>query len=668
MPTSPCCRPLVLTSCLTLAALGASLFLTACGSSSKRRPRSVTPSVAPGPAALSGTIGQMATISGTQPTLVSGYGLVVGLNGAGGGPLPEAVAGHMERVMGLQGVSRANDNPNSLIAGLSPQELLRDPNTAVVLVQAVIPPGAPQDMTFDVYARALNATSLEGGRLWTTELRIGQAQTFGGYQTVQLAEARGNIFVNPFIEPGRSARGTTSVVGRVLDGGAVTDPLELLVTLDTPSHARVRTIASAINGRFPEGPGDRGPIARGRDGENIGLTIPARYQERPNDFLKIVEHLHINQSFPEELARRYVSALREQPQLAEELSWSIQAVGEPAVPFLRDVYDVPEAAPRLAALDAGVKLGDARATPYLLQTAQDENSPVRSTAVRMLGQSRGGPEIDLALKNLLAESELTIRIAAYEALAERAERAEFGRLARSQGYAGRNSGAPIDALRARSRAFLPAGTIQGIQRRVVENKFVLDRAPYGDPLIYVTQQGLPRIVLFGSDLKLERPSFVSAWSDRLMLASDSPSDEVIRVFYRDHRTGSTTTETVPPRIEPLVRLMAHEPRPERPTAGPGLGQGLNLSYAEVVGALYAVYEDGGTNAAFATERDRLLADLLSAGRATFVEERPESANDEEIILFEAPETPRDRREDGDPAPRPLVVPIDRGPLQANAGG
>jgi len=353
------------------------------------------------------------------------------------------------------------------------------------------------------------------------------------------------------------------------------------------------------------------------------------------------------------------------PELAEELSWALQAVGEPSVPFLRDLYDVPELAPRLAALDAGVRLGDARATRYLMAIAGDRESPFRSEAIRLLGDARGGPEIDLALKDLLGEQELTVRVPAYEALAARAERATMGRIMRSamRDPRTRRSNVTLAELRARVRAEL-RGTenLQGITRQAVEGKFVMDRVPYGPPMIYVTQQGLPRIVLFGEDLRLVDGAFVDAWSDRLML--DSASGEQVRLFYRDYRTGRVTTETLPPDVDTLVRYAAHDPTPERPTAGPRLGPGLGLTYSEVVGALYAIYEDGGTNASFATERDRLLADLLDAGRAQFVEDRPESADDEEIILFEAPEA--DEKPKRGPR-KPLVVPPNKPTPVADAG-
>ena len=56
---------------------------------------------------------------------------------------------------------------------LSPEFLLDSPDTAVVVVEGVIPPAATEDSHFDIriFAYPTSATtSLEGGRLYTTEL------------------------------------------------------------------------------------------------------------------------------------------------------------------------------------------------------------------------------------------------------------------------------------------------------------------------------------------------------------------------------------------------------------------------------------------------------------------------------------------------------------------
>lgn len=55
--------------------------------------------------------------------------------------------------------------------------------------------------------------------------------------------------------------------------------------------------------------------------------------------------------------------------------------------------------------------------------------------------------------------------------------------------------------------------------------------------------------------------------------------------------------------------------------------GLGMSYSEVVGALHALYDAGATQAAFATETDKLMAELVEAARTGQVLERPETIAD-----------------------------------------
>src|SRR5690606_18680142 len=80
------------------------------------------------------------------------------------------------------------------------QALLDSPDTAVVLVEATIPPGAPKGTRVDVRVGALpttSTTSLEGGRLWTTRLKRGLATPMKP-ETRAVALAKGDVFVNPF--------------------------------------------------------------------------------------------------------------------------------------------------------------------------------------------------------------------------------------------------------------------------------------------------------------------------------------------------------------------------------------------------------------------------------------------------------------------------------------
>lgn len=568
------------------------------------------------PDVLRGTIGAETTLRGIEPVLVSGFGIVVGLNGTGGNALIDpAVQATMERELARGGVTRAPDGNDLGRMGVSPAEFLRSKNVAIVIVEAAIPPAAPRGSTFDVRVRALpnsEVTSLEGGTLWTTDLRIGPATVFEGYKTHRIAQARGQIFVNAFNEPGSAAQSVGQTVGTVIGGGIAMDPLRIQMVLDNDSHSRARSILTAINTRFPEGRRDEGPIATGRDGSSLSIRIPYEYRDRADEFVRLLQATRIDQSQPQEWACRYVEELKQRPELAEPLTWCLRALGDMAVRSgcLHPMYDYPEIGPRLAALEAGAHLGDARAAPYLKELALSGPPDSRAAAIQLMGSMVTNPQVGLTLREMLDSSELDIRISAYEALS--------------------NRGDPL------------------IERRVVGSdpgrpRFFLELVPSRDPLIYVTQQGKPRIVLFGGrsigeqkPLRLNKPLLVAAWSNRLMLMADNPSDPV-RMLYQSARSQSrnpialNNTFTVPDKLVDLIYFFAHESSPDDPS------DGLDMTFSEVVGALYEIQRQQGVNALFATETDRLGAAVYQAARSTVIEERPITTEGEDaaqkIITF-----------------------------------
>jgi hypothetical protein len=618
------------------------------------------------PAILTNTIGAFSTMNGTEPVVVFGYGIVVGLNGTGGGILDDALAAQMELEMARRDISPSINYQGWAIQGKSPKEMLRDKNVAVVLVQAAIPPAAPKGMKFDAYVTAINATSLEGGMLWSTDMYIqtGPAGTIGGARGRRLAQANGPIFINPFDDPAAESDGISRRTGRVLAGGSVAEPLKMEILLDEPSHARVRRMADAINTRFPEEPGTRERTAMGRTGSSIALTVPPSYASEATKFVQIIRHLQVDIASPDLFAKRYIDALKEQPWLASDIQYSLIGIGgDPAIRFARELYDYPEVIPRMTALRVGAELGDHRSAEYLIKTAQTSSGPERLEAIMLLKDIDGGPTIDAALRDLLRSPELLVRVSAYETLASRAQgtariRAlrEAAAIARATGDLSVENPTHRDVL---LRGAIPGNNIQGVRREIIADKFQLDIVPFGDPLIYVTQQGQPRIVLFGGPMKLEKPALVSAWQDRFILTADSDSPKH-RLYYRDYRTGKAEPHDIDDTLESLVAFLARKSSAQDPRPG------LDMTYSEVVGALFAVHQQRGVICNFATESDKLRALLAEANKATAPKIRPETPADrEELNVIQQPTAEEVRAERADPAkPRkPVLIPVRRPVLQ-----
>ena len=538
------------------------------------------------PRVLEDTIGAQATLSGMEPVFCSGYGLIVGLNGTGSTEIPLNVRAVMEDEMTKLGVGRG-DGP---LSSVSPGQLIRDKNTAVVLVQAVIPPAAPDGEKFDVKVSALPGTavtSLEGGRLYTANLYQGLI-TPGGPARDPVAKAHGDVFINPFIDPAEAAsEGGSGIVdktvGRVLNGGTVSTRFRPLLILDSPSHSRTRAVAGAVNERFPQG-ANQYAVARGMNDESIEISMPRDWKDRSMEFFRIVEHLRVDRAFPEDWARRYSEALKDTPELADDLKWCLVALGDVSIPFVRSLYDYGERAPRMAALEAGARLGDPLTRPHLESLALEGPASLRTDAIRLLAGLPTDPRVNAFLLDQLDSRDVDVRIAAYEGLDRR-----------------------YDAR---------------IDRKVLEGKFRLDIAPSSDPMVYVTLQGLPKVVLFGN-LDVQRPTFVSAWDGRLLISSEGPTDEV-RTFYRDYRTTQTQVQELQPPVADLIEYFAHETTPEQPAPG------LNFSYSETVGALHEIIDKGGLGVAvFVPETDRLVLELMRAEQGGDLVIRPELSEDED---------------------------------------
>ncbi|MBL4591124.1 MAG: hypothetical protein JKY96_04115, partial [Phycisphaerales bacterium] len=412
---------------------------------------------------------------------------------------------------------------------------------------------------------------------------------------------------------------------------------------------------SAINTSFPMQPGDREPIARGKSESLILVQVPKQFSKNHAEFINLLTHVTIDQSYPELHARRYAMTLVNNTDLSSDMSWCLQAMGKRSLPFLLDIYDSPDSTPRLAALRAGAALNDPRAAKALEDIAVNGPENLRTDAIELLSRINGRPTIDRTLRSLLESEEFSIRVEAYEGLVKRAinsrKRQIINQIASSDAYSTPNlSMSQIDVL---AKSWLPSDPIRGVSRQMVAKKFFLDIVPYGEPLIYVTQQDVPRIVLFGRNLEIQRPLLASAWSDRLMITADSSTDDV-RLYYRNNKTRQTIiNQDTPTSLPELVSYFANDHSTNE------FKSGLGMSYSQVVGALYELHSDKGIAAGFATEQDRLLADLLNSVRGEEIEIRPETPDGmTTLVPINNPNAPViDRKDSLRTTRRTLLVPV-----------
>jgi flagellar P-ring protein FlgI len=228
-------------------------------------------------------IKEVASVQGVRPNQLTGYGLVVGLDGTGDqstqAPFTTQSIIAMLQQMGV-----------TVPQGTSMQ--LR--NVAAVMVTSELPAFAQPGQRIDINVSSLgNAKSLRGGTLIATPLKGADGQIY--------ALAQGNLIVGG---AGASAGGSKVQInhlaaGRVPEGAtverAVPNTLVASETLQLDLHASdfatAREVARVINEAKGAG------TAQALDGRVVKLKMPASAEERVG-FLADVENLAVQLAKP----------------------------------------------------------------------------------------------------------------------------------------------------------------------------------------------------------------------------------------------------------------------------------------------------------------------------------------------------------------------------------
>ena len=201
-------------------------------------------------------IKDITTVKGIRSNPLTGFGLVIGLNGTGdGSTLSTQALNNFLR--------RHNIRPGSL-GDLSSK------NIASVVVTAELGPFARQGSTIDVLVSAIgNTKSLQGGTLVATELKGLDGQVH--------AVAQGPIILGGFAAGGKAASVTKNhvTVGRIPNGAHVekaelanfVENGEVTLQLRNPDFATANEIAKIINTLFADS-------AHAADAGGIRVVLP----------------------------------------------------------------------------------------------------------------------------------------------------------------------------------------------------------------------------------------------------------------------------------------------------------------------------------------------------------------------------------------------------------
>lgn len=236
-------------------------------------------------------IKDVAAVQGVRTNQLTGYGLVVGLDGTGDQSSQMPYTGQA-----------LNNYLQQLGITLPPGANFQPKNVAAVLVTAQLPAFARPGQSMDVTVSSVgNAKSLRGGTLITTPLRGVDGEIY--------ALAQGNLLVGG---AGASAGGSSVTinhlsVGRIPGGGQVerTVPTPLLLgetidlNLNSSDFQTARRVAQSINTAMGEG------VAQALDGRLVRVRAPIDPNNRVA-FLADIEELPLE--LPRPVARVIVNS------------------------------------------------------------------------------------------------------------------------------------------------------------------------------------------------------------------------------------------------------------------------------------------------------------------------------------------------------------------------
>ncbi len=514
IPTSPCLM-------LGLAVL---LLAAAAGGCQKgQRAKTGSAALTP-PAELGMAIGSLAEVVKPEPVAVEGYGLVGGLPGTGSAYCPPEIRAYLKQYIATQlPSSRVNVN-----------ELIDSKNTAVVLLEAMIPSTPSKGDHFDVRVALLpgsDATSIQGGWLYKADLVV--RGTFGA-QTRPLATVDGPVFINPVGNASVDSRS-----GYILGGGRALYEYTAMLRLRKPNYRAASLIRNRLSERY--GPGIAQAVSPGA----IEVRIPAEYRRRKLRFMSMIPatFLEVSNELTAARINTYVDRLAGSGE-KENSEVVLEAIGQESCGRLGALLNAPEAEVRLRAGRCMLGLGDDRGLAPLRDMAFDATSPYRLEALDAIMESARRDDAAAVGQRLLRDEDVHVVLAAYEQLRE------MGEVAVTRDTIG--------------RSFLLEQVVQSSHKA-----------------IYVSRSGDPRVVLFGAPLRCRDSLFVETPDRTVVLDARAGQGYVSIIRQRPTRPGVIGPIRSSPDVGDLVRTLGGDA-----VTGPS-GQllGAGVPYTQVIALL-----------------------------------------------------------------------------------
>jgi hypothetical protein len=333
--------------------------------------------------------------------------------------------------------------------------------------------------------------------------------------------------------------------GTIMHGGHVINDRPLYVRIRAPQLSVARAVELRINHQYQDS-----AVARTHDEGIVYAFTPRQYDGDWEHFVGVLTHLYLDMT-------PGAGALRAN-MLAEEavkpgamlmnISYCWEGLGREAISAIQPLYTHRSPDVAYAAARAGAFLGDYVAGEVLADMARSDLHPFQLNAVQVLGKLPASVRIDRVMTQVLTSRNTLARVAAYHVLAEH--------------------DSPV------------------ILSKDVNGGFTIDRVLCeGEPLVYATRTGRPRIAIFGETVALNTPIMFRTLEDRFTISTGAEAGTVT-LFDRTSDVSGITVRMRPDVMELIYRL------------GGGTDDRLRFGYAEVVGILHGLSDGRHLAAAF----------------------------------------------------------------------
>jgi hypothetical protein len=359
------------------------------------------------------TIGKvMSGFANANPIPVSGVGLVVGLDGTGGDAPPGSYRDMLVHHLQQQGVEHI-------------KEVLASPNNAMVLVSAMVPPGAHKNDPVDVEVVLppnCKASSLRGGYLKQCLLYTydstknlepgfqGANRTLLGHPYVQ---AEGPVLVGSEEEKTVNPR-----QARIWSGGRCRVERTFYIVMDSEhqSAAVVQRAADRVNETFHGAmPGTLNNVAVAKTKSYLVLSVPQQYRLNVPRYLRVVRAIPLREMPPagSPYRKRLDQDLLD-PAKTVAAALRLEALGHDSISVLKRGLQSDQARVRFASAEALAYL-DCTAAGDELAHAAEQQPMFRAYALTALA-SLDEAVSRVKLEELLASPTAEVRYGAFRAL------------------------------------------------------------------------------------------------------------------------------------------------------------------------------------------------------------------------------------------------------------